>query len=155
MQCPILLSKILDKRVEGTENVVEVSRSLQAVEAAHLDHGPEELVGHLVAPLVDLGLADVVHEDEHLLPDRRPEHGAHPPVDVPLDALLEELGGGGGGEVAVHHQDVVRLVVLEEALDQLGLGGALFSHQESVATHADDALDEELGPEARGDYPVS
>ena len=128
---------------------MEVPRSLEAVEALHLYHGPEELVGDLVPPLVDLRLADVVNEDQHLLPQRWPKHSAHPPVHIALDALLEELGRGGGGEVAVHHQDVLRLVLLQEAVHQLRLGRALLPHQESVPANTHDTVDQELRPDAR------
>ena len=46
----------------------------------------------------------------------------------------------------MHHQDVVRLVLLQEAVDQLGLGRALLPHQEGTAADTDDAVDEELRP---------
>ena len=45
-------------------------------------------------------------------------HVAHPLVNAGLDALLEELGGGGGREVRVHHDVLVRLVLLEERVDE-------------------------------------
>ena len=45
-------------------------------------------------------------------------HVAHPLVHAGLDTLLEELRGGGGREVGVHHHVLVRLVLLEERVDE-------------------------------------
>ena len=57
---------------------------------------------------------------------------AHPLVHAGLDALLEELRRGGGGEVGVHDDMVVRLVVLEERVDECRLGRPLLSDEKQV-----------------------
>ena len=48
-------------------------------------------------------------------------HVAHPLVNAGLDALLEELRSCRGGEVGVHDDVLVRLVLLEEGVDEGGL----------------------------------
>ena len=53
-----------------------------------------------------------------ILTCRGPVHVAHPLVNAGLDTLLEELRGGGGREVRVHHDVLVRLVLLEERVDE-------------------------------------
>ena len=63
---------------------------------------------------------------------RRAEDVAHPLVHAGLDVLLEELRRGGGGEVGVHDDMVVRLVVLEERVDECRLGRALLSDKKQV-----------------------
>ena len=49
---------------------------------------PEQLIGDLVAPGVNLWLVEVINEDGHGLPDRRPEGASHPLVHRGLQCLL-------------------------------------------------------------------
>ena len=49
---------------------------------------PEQLIGDLVAPGVNLWLVEVINEDGHGLPDWRPEGAPHPLVDRGLQRLL-------------------------------------------------------------------
>ena len=48
-------------------------------------------------------------------------HIAHPFVHAGLNALLEELRSRCRGEVGVHDDVIVRLVLLEEGVDEGGL----------------------------------
>ena len=70
----------------------EVSWFLQAVEASSLHELPHELVGDLIAPLVDDRHVDVVDEHGHLLASRRSIHAADPLVHVALDGSLWKRG---------------------------------------------------------------
>ena len=70
------------------DDVREVSRLLKVVEALHLHELTHDLVGDLVAPLVDHRHVDVVDEDGHLLAGRWTVRTAHALVDVALDRTL-------------------------------------------------------------------
>ena len=67
----------------------EVAGFLQVVEAAHLHELSHDLVGDLVAPLVDNRHVDVVNEDAHLLTSRRSVRRAHALVHVTLNRALQ------------------------------------------------------------------
>ena len=72
----------------------EISRFLEVVEAAHLHQLAHDLIGYLVAPIIDNRHVDVVYEDAHLLARRRPVGRPHPLVDVTLDGFLRVKSTG-------------------------------------------------------------
>lgn len=85
--------------------VREITWFLQVVHPARLHHLPRDLIGHLnemtswadcghgatclVAPFVDDGHVDVVHEDRHFLARRWPVRRAHSLVHVRLNGSLQ------------------------------------------------------------------
>ncbi len=88
----------------------EVAGFLEVVEALLLDHLAGDLVGDLVAPVVDGGHVDVVDEDGHLFASWWAVGAAHALVDVGLDGALEHERGGGRGEVEGFEEVMLRVV---------------------------------------------
>ncbi len=77
--------------VLDVDDVGEVARFVQVVEPAHFDGLSDDLVGDLVAPLVNVRHVDVVDEDRHPLAGRRPVRAAHALVQVALHDPLRVL----------------------------------------------------------------
>ena len=71
----------------------EVSWFLQAVESSSFHELAHNLVGNLVAPLIDDGHVDVVNEHCHLLASRRSVYAANALVHVALNGPLKVRQG--------------------------------------------------------------
>lgn len=81
----------------------------------------------LISPRADFRLIQVINEDGHGLPDRRPVGAPHPLIHRHLDCLLEDLRRGGGREVALLKEALLRVVSACKGIEDARLGGALFS----------------------------
>ena len=57
--------------------IVEVTRFFQAVEALHFNHGSEEFICDLVSPTIYLWKIDIINKECHLLPSWRTKYTAH------------------------------------------------------------------------------
>ena len=67
----------------------EVSWFLQAVESSSFHELAHDLVGNLVAPLIDDGHVDVINEHRHLFASRGAIGCTHPLVHEALNGSLE------------------------------------------------------------------
>ena len=111
--------------------VLHVSnRLLDVIHGLLLQQLPDNLVGDLVSPLVDVRHGDVVHEDDHLLTARRAVDLALPLLHA---ALNKELEDGGRGQ-ATHGDSLVLDLVHGELGHELvhshRLGGTREANQQ-------------------------
>ena len=70
------------------DDMCEVARFLEVVEAFHLHALSRDFVGHLITPLVHNRHVDVVDEDGHSATSRRTERASHSLLDVALHRSL-------------------------------------------------------------------
>lgn len=70
---------------------------------------PEELDGRLRVDVVPVRQVDVVHEDDELLPERRPVDALAPLVQLTHDDVLRGPRGGVAGEEQTGGGELVRV----------------------------------------------
>mmetsp|Transcript_14055 Transcript_14055/g.57079 ORF Transcript_14055/g.57079 Transcript_14055/m.57079 type:complete len:672 (+) Transcript_14055:7076-9091(+) len=120
---------------------------IERVHAALLEELADNLVGHLVAPVVHLRHGDIIYEHDELLARRGTER-------TPLPLLYRALHGGlkhtGGGERREGDGFVEHLVGVEggdERLDRGRLGRTGAAHEQRAAVDAAHQVQRELQPD--------
>mmetsp|Transcript_20779 Transcript_20779/g.35679 ORF Transcript_20779/g.35679 Transcript_20779/m.35679 type:complete len:2651 (-) Transcript_20779:3350-11302(-) len=131
---------LASRRVRHGPRVLEVHQDLelpgfvQRVHPLHLEDLPHNLVGDLIAPFIDLGHVQVIHEEAHFHVSLGAVGRSHALLDDVLHDGLEQPRRCGGGEVALlPREQVVLGPVLEpgqELLDGHGLGRPGPAHEQ-------------------------
>ena len=133
------------REVDAIDNHLHVSDGfLQGVHAALFQELADNLVGHLVTPVVHHGHGNVVDEDDHLLSGRWPEGSPRSLLNRRLDGNLERPRLREGRERDVLRGGGVAVEPGHELLDRGGLRRAWSTDEQRLLVDAGDNLEERL-----------